>query len=142
MEEREKTDAQRPKRKPTPADAAVDYVAYLLESEEDEKGEETTPQLKGQSLIDNFIEQDRGKIVLSETPEFVPQINEGTDEGGKEGEEGFFTETLARIYIKQGRYTKALDILRRLNANTQQKNTFIADPIRFLEKLIIHHNKK
>ena len=142
VEEEEKNDAQRPKRKPTPADAAVDYVAYLLESEEDEKGEEATPQLKGQSLIDSFIEQDRGKIVLSETPEFVPQINDGTDEGGKEGEEGFFTETLARIYIKQGIYTKALDILRRLNANTQQKNTFIADQIRFLEKLIINNNKK
>ena len=142
VEEEEKNDAQRPKRKPTPADAAVDYVAYLLESEEDEKGKEATPQLKGQSLIDSFIEQDRGKIVLSETPEFVPQINDGTDEGGKEGEEGFFTETLARIYIKQGRYTKALEILRRLNANTQQKNTFIADQIRFLEKLIINNNKK
>ena len=117
-------------------------MAYLLESEEDEQGEEATPQLKGQSLIDSIIEQDRGKIVLSVTPEFVPQINDGTDEGGKEGEEGFFTETLARIYIKQGRYTKALDILRRLNANSQQKNTFIADQIRFLEKLIINNNKK
>ena len=63
-------------------------------------------------------------------------------EGGKEGEDGFFTETLARIYIKQGRHNKALDILRRLNANSQQKNTFIADQIRFLEKLIINNNKK
>ena len=142
VEEEENTDGQHKKRKPTPADAAVDYVAYLLESEEDEKDEESTPQLKGQSLIDNFIEQDRGKIVLSEVPEFVPQINDGTDEGGKEGEDGFFTETLARIYIKQGRYNKALDILRRLNANSQQKNTFIADQIRFLEKLIINNNKK
>ena len=126
----EQPEDKKQKRKPTPADAAVDYVAYLLESEEDEKDEESTPQLKGQSLIDNFIEQDRGKIVLSEVPEFVPQINDGTDEGGKEGEDGFFTETLARIYIKQGRYNKALDILRRLNAHSQQKNTFNADQIR------------
>ena len=142
VEEEEKTDGQHKKRKPTPADAAVDYVAYLLESEEDEAQEEQTPQLKGQSLIDNFIEQDKGKIVLNETPEFVPQINEGTDDGAKDGEEGFFTETLARIYIKQGRYNKALDILHRLNAGTQHTNAYIADQIRFLEKLIINNNKK
>ena len=142
VEQEESADPQRKKRKPTPADAAVDYVAYLLESEENEQQEDATPQLKGQSLIDSFIEQDRGKIVLNETPEFVPQINEGTDEGGKDGDEGFFTETLARIYIKQGRYNKALDILHRLNDGTQQKNTYIADQIRFLEKLIINNNKK
>lgn len=142
VEQEENADPQRKKRKPTPADAAVDYVAYLLESEENEQQEDATPQLKGQSLIDSFIEQDRGKIVLNETPEFVPQINEGSDEGGKDGDEGFFTETLARIYIKQGRFNKALDILHRLNAGTQQKNTYIADQIRFLEKLIINNNKK
>ena len=142
VEQEENADPQRKKRKPTPADAAVDYVAYLLESEEDEAHEEQTPQLKGQSLIDSFIEQDRGKIVLNETPEFVPQINEGSDEGGKDGDDGYFTETLARIYIKQGRFNKALDILHRLNAGTQQKNAYIADQIRFLEKLIINNNKK
>ena len=36
------------KRKPTPADAAVDYVAYLLEAETDEDANTTpAPQLKG-----------------------------------------------------------------------------------------------
>ena len=34
----------RGKRKPTPADAAVDYVAYLLETEGD-KAEETVPEM-------------------------------------------------------------------------------------------------
>ena len=142
IEEEKKEDKQK-KRKPTPADAAVDYVAYLLESEEeDDMPEDSTPQLKGQSLIDSFIENDRGKIVLSETPEFVPQINDNTADGGKEGEEGFSPETLARIYIKQSRYNKALDILQKLSTNCPQKNTYFADQIRFLEKLIINNNKK
>ena len=51
---------QKTPRKPTPADAAVDYVAYLLESEgmtEDEKDD--TPPLRGQKLIDNFIRETR-----------------------------------------------------------------------------------
>ena len=142
VEEEKKEETQK-KRKPTPADAAVDYVAYLLESEEeDDMPEDSTPQLKGQSLIDSFIENDRGKIVLSEIPEFVPQINDSSADDGKEGDEGFFTETLARIYIKQGRYNKALDILQKLSANCPQKNTYFADQIRFLEKLIINNNKK
>lgn len=44
-------------RKPTPADAAVDYVAYLLETENEEKESASgnVPQLRGQELIDNFI---------------------------------------------------------------------------------------
>ena len=59
-------------------------------------------------LIDNFIKNDRGKIVLNETPEYLPQIsNDDSNAGLKEGEEGYFTEPLARIYIKQSRYSKA-----------------------------------
>ena len=139
--ETDKPEEGKPRRKPTPADAAVDYVAYLMESEEDDIAEPETPQLRGQSLIDNFIENETGRIVLNETPEYVPQLNDSND-GGKDGDDGFFTETLARIYIKQGRYDKALDIIRRLRDNCPQKNTYFADQIRFLEKLIINNNNK
>lgn len=55
---------------------------------------------------------------------------------------GYFTETLARIYIKQGRYSKALEIIKRLNLVYPKKNRYFADQIRFLEKLIINNNKK
>ena len=130
------------KRKPTPADAAVDYVAYLLDSEDsadDADAQEQAPQLKGQSLIDNFINQDGGKITLKEKPEYVPQIDDAAD-SAQNGDDGFFTETLAKIYIKQGRYSKALEIIRRLNLNYPKKNAYFADQIRFLEKLIINDN--
>jgi hypothetical protein len=129
-------------RQPTPADAAVDYVAYLMEMEgEEEKPDGETPQLKGQSLIDDFINKDQGKIVLSDTPQFVPQIDDNPA-NGKDGDESYFTETLARIYIKQERYSKALEIIRRLSLNYPKKNAYFADQIRFLEKLIINNNKK
>lgn len=131
------------KRKPTPADAAIDYVAYLLETEESsEDEEEEKPQMKGQQLIDTFIENDKGKIVLSDTPQFVPQIDEGNDDDGKNSDESFFTETLARIYIKQGRYDKALEIITRLSLNYPKKNAYFADQIRFLQKLIINNKQK
>ena len=136
---------KKPRRKPTPADAAVDYVAYLLESEgaEDEAQDPAdVPQLKGQSLIDTFIEQDKGKIVLNENPTLKPELETEEPEEGKSEEEGVYTETLARIYIKQGKYSKALEIIKRLSLVDSEKNAYFADQIRFLEKLIINSNNK
>ena len=86
------------KRKPTAADAAIDYVAYLLETEEKEdvKSEETesSPTL---DLIDSFISNnEQGRIELKENIEYVPEIADEDDKNGEnEDEEGYFTETLA-----------------------------------------------
>jgi len=138
------TEEIKPKRKPTPADAAVDYVAYLLESETEEQRQDAAqaPKLIGHSLIDSFIEQDRGKIVLSENPLLKPDIEPEPDENGKDAEKGYFTETLARIYIKQGNYSKALEIIQQLSLHNPKKNAYFADQIRFLQKLIINSNQK
>ena len=133
---------QKTPRKPTPADAAVDYVAYLLESENEEEQQQEAPQLIGHSLIDSFINNDKGKLILNENPTLKPEIEEPSESGEKEPEEGYFTETLARIYIKQGRYSKALEIIQRLSLQYPKKNAYFADQIRFLEKLIINNNKK
>ena len=143
---KEDEDAQdkKPKRKPTPADAAVDYVAYLLESESEEERQQAleAPQLIGQNLIDTFIENDKGKIVLSPNPTLKPDIELSPENEEKEHQEGYFTETLARIYIKQGRYLQALEIIKRLSLDNPKKNAYFADQIRFLEKLIVNNNKK
>ena len=137
-------EGKKEKRKPTPADAAVDYVAYLLESESDEEREQVAnvPQLIGQSLIDSFINNDKGKITLNENPTLRPDVTNNASETKKEGEQGYYTETLARIYIKQGNYSKALEIIRQLSLDNPKKNVYFADQIRFLEKLIINNNKK
>jgi hypothetical protein len=141
-----KEDAPKTKRKPTPADAAVDYVAYLLESEEEDAGTETmpgeVPQMPGQDLIDSFINSDTGRIVLNEGPLLTPQVEKPAEKPEDEIGEEYFTETLARIYIKQGRYSKALEIIQRLSLQFPKKNAYFADQIRFLEKLIINNNKK
>ena len=125
---------EKPKRKPTPADAAVDYVAYLLAVEDDNTDAKPAPQMKGQDLIDTFLEQERGRIML-DLPEEPTEEDHDHEE---EGEEEYFTETLARIYIKQGRYQRALDIITRLSEHYPKKNAYFADQIRFLEKLIIN----
>jgi hypothetical protein len=58
-------------------------------------------------------------------------VNESADDK-------FFTETLAKIYIKQQRYDKALKIIQQLSLKYPKKNRYFADQIRFLEKLIIN----
>jgi len=137
-EEEEKTT----KRTPTPADATIDYVSYLLQCEANEKAaqSEQLPQMKGQSLIDSFLEQEQGRILLNDLPSDYSVKEEETEEP-EDNEEEYFTETLARIYIKQGRYQKAHDIIGRLSNKYPQKNAYFADQMRFLEKLIINSNK-
>jgi len=133
-------------RKPTPADAAVDYVAYLLktESQEDKEAEVDRPQMKGQDLIDSFINDNGGKIQLQDKPTYKPETEDEEDKQNEQNDydEGYFTETLAKIYIKQGRYSKALEIIQRLNLNYPKKNAYFADQIRFLRKLILNEKGK
>ena len=134
---------KRQKRKPTPADAAVDYVAYLLESEPEGSQEMPgeIPQMPGQDLIDTFINSDKGRFVLNEGPLLTPEVEKPAEKPEEGVGEEYFTETLARIYIKQGRYSKALEIIQRLSLQFPKKNAYFADQIRFLEKLIINNNK-
>ena len=140
--EEESSESKKQKRKPTPADAAVDYVAYLLETEGDNREASDVPEMKGQNLIDSFINTDKGRIVLSEEPLLTPPVIETVENDENATDEGYFTETLARIYIKQGNYLRALEIIRQLSLHNPKKNTYFADQIRFLEKLIINSNKK
>ena len=132
------------KRRPTPADAAIDYVAYLLDTEGDTPQEEaeSVPEMRGQDLIDTFINADKGRFTLSDVPLPADDTPKEPEEPEEEVGEEYFTETLARIYIKQGRYSKALEIIRRLSLQVPKKNAYFADQIRFLEKVIINNSKK
>ena len=140
-------------RKPTAADATVDYVAYLLSTDfeelqpesmtEEEKDAHSAPQMNGGELIDAFINNDGGKIVLQDNPEYVPEMPIA-DNNDHEPEDEYLTETLAGIYIKQGRYEKALDIMKRIDkqSGSTKKNIYFDDQKRFLEKLIANKARK
>ena len=124
-----------------PIEAATDYTSYLLSKDMEEKEVvDDAARLKGQDLIDNFLEKSGEQPLISSTSddeeEKEPPLVEENDE------ESYFTETLAKIYVKQQRYSKALEIIRRLNLKYPKKNAYFADQIRFLEKLIINAKSK
>ena len=66
----------------------------------------------------------------------------GGDPLDDDGDGAYLTETLAQIYIKQRRYDKALEIIRKINLKYPEKSAYFADQIRFLEKLIINAKTK
>ena len=102
------------------------------------------------------LSQQPEKMEQLQLPEEIP-VDEGyarlagaEDEEEEKGEDcvvereddSYFTETLAKIYIKQHRYEKALEIIKKLSLNYPKKNAYFADQIRFLEKLIINAKSK
>lgn len=52
-------------------------------------------------------------------------------------ENALLSESLAKIYIKTGRYERAYEILKRLSLAVPEKNAYFADQLRFLRKLIV-----
>ncbi len=134
---------------PLPEMAAVDYTSVLMREEASSETSDALP-LRGQELIDSFIEKaaEGQTLQVAEGKEGEEAEREGSaavvpEEDGEEGgEENYFTETLAKIYIKQQRYDKALEIIKKLNLKYRKKNTYFADQIRFLEKLIINAKSK
>ena len=131
---------------PLPTETNVDYVSVLMR--EEEEAEDVTP-LKGQELIDRFIKQSHEEE--EQCPQAIQEEEADIDmeaeqpeetEEEPESDEQYFTETLAKIYVKQHRYEKALEIIKKLNLKYPKKNAYFADQMRFLEKLIINAKSK
>ncbi len=114
---------EQPKSKSRSADATVDYMSYLMQLEDVPTIQNSDKEEDIESLADD-LEEEIGKEA---------HLVHKTDPS-----DTYFTETLARIYIKQGKYTKAIEIIRRISLIYPKKNRYFADQIRFLEKLIIN----
>jgi|WetSurMetagenome_2_1015567.scaffolds.fasta_scaffold190010_2 hypothetical protein len=130
----------------------LDYAGFLSRQAEPKPATPAEP-MNGQDLIDRFLEK-TGKQEASfqiQTPLPVETSNRPDDETGDPNveqvvapqnlAEDSFTETLARIYLKQKRYDRALEIFRNLILKYPEKSVYFADQIRFLEKLIINIKK-
>ena len=123
----------------------MDYVSAYLDtpSQADESAADKAIRSKTEQLLDTFLASDNSR------PSFQPVSDEVTDSVGADEPEddieplddAYFTETLARIYLKQRRYDKALEIIRSLYLNFPNKSIYFADQIRYLEKLVLINQK-
>lgn len=53
-------------------------------------------------------------------------------------DDSMLSESLAKIYIKQRKYSKAYEIIRNLSLNFPEKSIYFADQLRFLQKLMLN----
>jgi hypothetical protein len=81
-------------------------------------------------LIDRFIAQNP-KIVPGEADSGDIDIKQSLKLDKKE----LMTETLARVYLEQGKYKKAIQAYRILSLKYPEKSSFFADQIQAVEKL-------
>ena len=127
---------------PSVIDLTKDYASYLMQqdahtSETQVEAHEDSPKLKGADLIDNFIEETKGKQRVD-----IPDMDDGefsSPEFSVEEEE-IYTESMVNIYIKQGRYQQALEILRKISLNNPKKSSNFAAQIYLLE-ILLKENK-
>ncbi len=120
---------------PRIVDATVDYMAYLMQTETENEGA-NIPRMTGEDYIDDFLTKNEGRFDLEDLP--AEETPHAPQESPNDTGNGVLTEAMARIYIKQGKYDKAIDILQRISLKYPKKNRYFADQVRFLEKLIIN----
>ena len=124
-----------------PLDATQDYIGFLLQNEAQDEEQPDVP-MNGGGVVEDFLNQEPARIVLNrnDVPAESPEEKEEKEE--KEEDNEILTETLAGIYIKQGKFENAIKIIRQLSLKYPKKNRYFADQIRFLEKLIINNKNK
>lgn len=133
---------------PLAADVVGDYATRFLVGDDSEKSADGSLELIDRFLAENDSQPETASdstVSGGQTPqptlsEGLSSIDEVMDENSLD--ESYFTETLAKIYIKQHKYSRALEIIRSLYLKYPEKNVYFADQIRFLEKLIINNNSK
>jgi hypothetical protein len=108
------------------------------EDRPDKKDDETQNEDRERKfeLIDKFI-QERPKIIPSEI-ENKPQKEEKSNlaKPYTQATDSLMTETLAKVYLQQKNYKKAIQAYKILILKNPEKSGFFADQIRAIEKLI------
>ena len=107
----------------------ADNSIETVNSDSEQKNDKKTTNSE---LIDKFIYSSPKKIIPPDKSQPIEDISEGSI---KE-HEGFITDTLAKIYIKQGYYSKAIFAYEKLILKYPEKSSYFASQIEEIKNLI------
>lgn len=152
------------------ADPSTDYMAYLTQADENDDAiaaphlsapphstHSDTGAHRMNELIDGFITSYQNGIQLSEDPDVPEDIIVYPDEApladdtdaptaaattAPAAPDAGLSETLASIYIKQQKYDRALEVMTKIHTTAAKSNPYLADQVRFLQKLAINSRHK
>ena len=80
---------------------------------------------------------------ITENPKIKPTINTPKPKlvnNNETADDSLMTETLARIYVEQKNYDKAIQSYRILSLKYPEKSSFFADQIKAIKELREHNN--
>lgn len=112
-------------------DPISDYMSVIEEMEDAETTTDTAE-------IPTFNHAAHSLASMPEPTEgpAEPESEEKSAEQDEPIRQEYFTETLAKVFVKQGNYERAIEILTKLNEESPRKNAYFNDQIRFLRKLV------
>lgn len=150
METETETEHEQPSRTIALIDDFIEEGGFKLHKDKEEEDQEDA--LEAPSASDSGIASGNANASDSTDASDGTNTSDGADVNANAGAKpadaadadsgGVFTETLARIYIKQGKYERAYQIIDRLYKQHPQKSAFYIDQLRFLEKLMLNEKKR
>lgn len=134
----------------TPEDSTSSCIDAFLKAQPPKRPRPRRPLT---SLLDPAIPAEEPEAAPTPAPE--PYHEPGTDDivddaldadvtpekAASASSSSTLTEGFARILIKNGNFSKALEIITQLNLKNPEKSIYFADQIRFLRKLIANQEK-
>ncbi len=122
---------------PTP-----DYAELLARQEQTElPAADEAPEGSHEALINAFIRENHpgAQPVVADTPPPVP--SDTPVSRPETHDDSLLSESLAKIFIRKGRYERAFEIISGLSLKFPKKSAYFADQLRFLQKLIINQRR-
>jgi len=107
----------------TPMGSSADFQKTDLRSSRNTTADE---------LIDRFIENPQPKVLR---PDHEPVNDQDVSLNSMKEDDGFLTETLAKIYVQQGYFLKAIQAYEKLSLKIPEKSVYFASQIESVRKL-------